>query len=57
VALDKYGVFVSVPMTSLLERARPSLSLRVMVSAKLSDKEVTAVAAGLKAAAKEVLGG
>ena len=55
VAFAKYGVLVSVPMYSCLDRVRPTPSLRLMVPAMLNEKEVAAVVAAIKAAAKEVL--
>ena len=56
VALAKYGVLISVPLYSCLDRVQPLPSLRLLVPATLSDKEVAAVVAAVKDAAKEVLG-
>ena len=56
VALAKYGVLLSVPLYSCLDRVQPLPSLRLLVPATLSDKEVAAVVAAVKGAAKEVLG-
>ena len=56
VALSKYGVLLSVPLYSCLDRVQPLPSLRLLVPATLSDKELAVVVAAVKGAAKEVLG-
>ena len=56
VALSKYGVLLSVPLYSCLDRVQPLPSLRLLVPATLSDKEVATVVAAVKGATKELLG-
>lgn len=55
VAMEKHGVMMSVPAYSSLDRVQPTPSVRIFVSAAMTDKDVSAVIAALKAAAKEVL--
>ena len=57
VAFSKYGVLLSVPTYSCLDRRRPTPSVRLMVPVALTDKEVAAVVAAVKGAAKEALVG
>ena len=56
VAFERYGVLLSCPTYSFLERVQPAPALRLYVCSAMGDKEVAAIAAAVRGAVKEVLG-
>uniref|UniRef100_A0A7R9V9J5 serine C-palmitoyltransferase n=1 Tax=Chlamydomonas euryale TaxID=1486919 RepID=A0A7R9V9J5_9CHLO len=52
---DCDGIMVSVPLYSCLEKMKTAPSLRIFLSAAMTDEEVSGLAAAVRAAAKEIL--